>query len=82
MLQSQFNTFELNNCLVELEKIVYSLLQNGFVVLEQPCSSILKNDPLTIISNAKFETKLCFLWDSKLVTLDHNVNGESHSELL
>ena len=57
------------NLLSEVTKLMQVLLQHAFVVVEQPCSSILKHDPLTIISNAKFEVKLALLVDHQLVGL-------------
>ena len=53
----------------EIEGLIQFLIQNSFIIIEQPCSSKLKHDPLTIISNAKFETKLTFLLDHQLVIL-------------
>lgn len=58
---------KLVNLLNEIEKLIQLLLQHALVIVEQPCSSILKHDPLTIISNAKFEVKLTLLLDHQMV---------------
>lgn len=64
---------KLSNLLSEVNRLTQVLLQHALVVVEQPCSSILKHDPLTIISNAKFEVKLALLLDHQLVQFYHTL---------
>lgn len=51
-----------------LKNKIDNTLANVVVVVEQPCSSIMKHDPLTIISNAKFDIKLAILIDHRMVS--------------
>lgn len=47
----------------EVKKQILLLYQNAFIVIQQPYSNILKQDPLTIITNAKFVVKFWLLTD-------------------
>lgn len=50
--------------------------------MEQPCSSILKHDPLTIISNAKFDVKLALLVDYHLLSSAITTSATNSSKSL
>lgn len=47
----------------DVKKQIILLYQNAFIVIQQPYSNILKQDPLTIITNSKFIVKFWILTD-------------------
>ncbi|KAH9419544.1 Signal transducer and activator of transcription 5B [Dermatophagoides pteronyssinus] len=69
MINENFNEW-FSNLSHKIGNQLQLLLQNAFIVIEQPCSNILKHDPLTIISNAKFEVKIGLLFGYQLEWLE------------